>query len=179
MANAERNHLDARPSLRLAFEQVANVLSEQKNSAAALDTKASILLALATALIGIGFPLGVGQVDRGIPCGWLVSLMVTILIPLLVYCRVLALSFTGLRFRRFITLNDPVEAWKKLAPLQPEEFYRGVLLNTARRFKENSDALDEKAKAISCLLPTVVLGTISVLLWLAFAFSLSLVFGRF
>ena len=45
------------PSLKLAYEQVKSVLSEQEQTASSLDTKVATLLAISTAIFSIGMPL--------------------------------------------------------------------------------------------------------------------------
>lgn len=45
------------PSLKLAYEQVKGVLSEQEQIASAIDSKTATLLAISTAIFSIGMTL--------------------------------------------------------------------------------------------------------------------------
>ena len=90
------------PSLYLAYEQVKNVLADQIQTASVLETKASTLFAIATAMIGIVIPVGLNRITSDTL--WLVILVV---IPIGLYVCVWWLFRAVYSLQSFAELGDP------------------------------------------------------------------------
>lgn len=156
------------PSIQLGFDHVKGVLPYQRHSAETLDTKASTLFATATAVLGIGLPLGISRLDSTFT--WVLILG---LLPVFAYGVVVASMYIAYKPREWRTLDNPVEINKNFLHLQPNEFFHEILMHTEGAFEKNNENLQAKAKAVNILLIAVASETVLAALWFTLIFGIS------
>ncbi len=154
------------PSTRLVYEQVRNVLEEQKATGVALDAKASIFLALIAAVVGIGMPLGLGQLkDYSHNC-FVITSVLALLIPVSFFVYSIVLGARALKLRKWFTQNDLRQYREQgVDKLLELEFYVNTLLNIEKDFNANQVEIEAKTKDVTKLFTVAMAGTIAMMIW--------------
>lgn len=154
------------PSTRLVYEQVRNVLEEQEATASALDTKASVFLALISAVVSIGIPLGLGQLHEYSHEIVVIGSLLALLLPIALLLRALVLGTRALRLREFRTQNDPRQYRERgVDALSEPDFYVNTLLNIEKTFDTNQVEIEAKTEAVTRLVRVAMMGTIAIGMW--------------
>lgn len=167
MGEKKKSILELYPSLKPAYEQVKDVLSQQKETANCLDSKASTFVATATAIFGVGLSLGASRIFDTHLCFWVYFILLSItLVPTFFYYRIWGLATKALHLRLFITLNNPQLIREDFWHLANEDFMYDILLHTEEAFKENDVQLKKKAKYIDGLMTKTVQETFVVIIWI-------------
>lgn len=161
----ETNPLQKYPNIEISYQQVSTVLSEQKQIASALDSKAAVIFATATAIVGLGIPLGFSML-LSMTQRQAIILCSLAIIPLGAYARCLIEFWNEYRLREFRTLNDPTEIRGKFAVLHSREmFYYNALLNTELFFRDNKVKIQKKARSVDRLGQILILELAAILSW--------------
>ncbi|GEM_PF-5637064 len=156
------------PSLELAYEQVKDVLTLQQNASSSLDAKASTMIAVGTAVFGVGVSLGFSRVlNTHLLFVAYLLLLVATAIPVYYYFRVWGLARRVLKLKGFVTLNHPRTIRKLYWRLPKDKFIHAILVHTEQSWKENDRKLQEKAKLVDKLLATTFWETFIVVVWVA------------
>jgi len=158
------------PSLDLAYEQVKGVLSEQEQTARALDTKVATLVIVATAIIGIAIPVVFSIIDIRMRTDLGIVFAVITIVPIAIWVFLLNKAYNAYKLRAFITMNKPEEIWSKLADKQPEEFYYEIIANTQQAFDSNCNHLERKTEIVDSVLQWTRIEVFLTLGWLLAAF---------
>jgi hypothetical protein len=147
------------PSLHLAYEQVKNVLPDQIQTASVLETKASTLFAIATAMIGIVLPIGLNRITSD--KYWLVILTV---IPISLYLYAWWLFRAVYSLKSFAELGDPKTIEDYLND-SPDEFMKEAIRETKKAYEHNEGILEKKREMVRCLLPIVITEMMTLVAW--------------
>ncbi len=170
----KRKTLEERyPSLDLGYEHVKDILIQQKETVRDYGTRAITLLAAATAIVGIGIPIGFTQsLDKVALFSSFTGRDIAI-IPILIYVTIAMLAWRVYRFRAVKTMNEPEIIYRNFIKLKPIVFHHEILLHTIEAFRSNAEIIREKQDGLKVLLPFVITEAIVVILWIAFVSALN------
>ena len=115
------------PSLRLAYEQVKDVLSGQEQTSSILDNKISTLFGVSTAIIGIGIPLIISMITTPFRLEIIIPVSLLLLVVISIYIMIVKACFSAYKLKEFITMDDPNEIRKKMWDVDPAIFYHEIL----------------------------------------------------
>lgn len=152
------------PSLRLAYEQVRDILVQQRQTARDYGMKAITLLAVATAIAGIGIPLGF---SKGLETIYLFGQPATgvVIIPIILYAMVVYCAYKTYKLAPIKTMNEPKIIRESFSVLNQDKFLYEMLLHTEIAFLHNAKIIREKEKTLKPLLPLVIMETAAIILW--------------
>jgi len=170
----KRKTLEERyPSLELGYVQVKDILIQQKETVRDYGARAITLLAAATAIVGIGIPIGLTQSLEKVPLFSYFTGRDIAIIPIVIYVAIAMLAWRAYRFREVKTLNEPEIIYRRFIKLNPSDFHHEMLLHTIDAFKSNAVIIIEKQNYLKTLLPLVITEAIVVILWIAFVSALT------
>ncbi|MGR3295466.1 MAG: hypothetical protein ACUZ8A_04495 [Candidatus Bathyanammoxibius sp.] len=152
------------PSLRISYEHVKDVLSQQKQTIREYQARALTIMATATAVAGIGIPLGLGAESRG-TIFWGLSAGDLLVVPVVVYAIIVFFAYKTYSLRRVWTVNNPVTVREYYWKLSEQEFLRNILVHLERKFKVNQEIMEEKQKFMKPLVALLITETSMVLVW--------------
>ncbi len=148
------------PSLKLAYEHVKDVLSEQNETARSYVDRAITLLSVATATIGIGVPL---LYNKGVLQKWFLPGIRQVTasgIPVVIFFVIALYAYRAIKTPPFKTKDEPKAIRDEFAKLQPEEFYQEMINRIEKASKENESVLKIRHDALSILLWLTIVETI-------------------
>lgn len=155
-------------SIDQSFDWVKGVLYDQRKLAEEYNGKLSLLLSVATGILGIGLPLGAKIGEHAFE-PWSSS-FIAILVAMVTYFLIAVLAIVGFWMRNYNTLDNPViirEDFWKLAPWKFKEQILGYLEDA---YKSNETSLKWRVwptQAMILLLPIETLAlTLAFLLGL-------------
>lgn len=157
------------PSLKLAYEQVRDVLLDQKAIGRQYANRAMTLLVLATAITGIGMPFVLRQEIVSLKL-WGFPVVYLALIPIVLYFAILIYAKRAYEPIPFRTMNEPDKIGEKFWELSPDEFAYEMFMHIRDGFKKNEDSLNKREEALKPLL-TLIIWQAFIVVILAFAFS--------
>lgn len=152
-------NLKGYPSLHLAYDQIKNVLADQRQTASVLESKAFNFLTVATAITGIVIPLGFNRLTHDTL--WLLAVLI---IPIALYMYAWSLFRNVYQLQAFEKLGDP-KGSRDYMDLEPEQFMLEAIEQIDEAFQKNETILEGKRKALSRLLPVVACEIALLLLW--------------
>ena len=169
--NSERQKKLSRqyPSLQLAYEQVKDILLDQKAIGRQYADRAMALLVLATAITGIGMPFILRQEVMSLQL-WGFPVVYLIIIPIVLYFAILIYAKQAYEPILFRTMNEPNKIDEVFWELSPDEFAYEMFMHIREGFKKNEDSLNKRAEALKPLLSLTICQAFIVVI-LAFTFS--------
>jgi hypothetical protein len=156
------------PSLDLAFDRVKGVLYDQKHMAAEYSTRIATLFSVATAVLGIGLPIGLSKLSTPFNPAWTVHFVLA-MVAILFYLIVVAVTVYGFWLRPFDTMDDPIKIRKEFWDLSPSEFKVQILAHIENAYTQNATNLKRRAYATQSLIVLVSIQTTILLFALVFA----------
>lgn len=154
------------PSLELAYEWVKDILLEQAHIADNLDAKAHNFWVGATAIIGIGIPLGLSAADQlSRPQLW------TLLVPVSLYVMATMMTLVAIYPRSGLdTMKNPTVIRQHYVGLTPHIYINQMLENIEDAFKRNDRQLGRKTWMIRVQIGLVLLEIAALISWAFYAF---------
>ena len=165
---ADKTPPSEHPGRDLSFAWIAGVLREQDRAYEALVLRIQGWLAIATAVTGIGVPVGLSQIPGGLRLDWVP--LASAAIPVGVFFLFTLIGWRALRPRPLQTLDHPEWIRTQFWDLQPEQFKRAMWMQLERAYLQNRLHLDEKSRAASLLrktLPVLLLAVLGYAGWTA------------
>ena len=129
-----------KPGIEIIYEQTIGLLEAQKETGAHLDTKATTILATATVVVGIGIPIGTGQIQPEAPTLTKLILLVIGLIPIGLYLLIFVNFYRAYRLKPYKTIDDPEEFEKAgVADLEQQTAMKSVIQSVKKQSKGNEE----------------------------------------
>ena len=153
-----------RPSLQLAYEYVRDILLEQGRIAQSRDSKAAVLWAVATAVIGVGIPLGINEKIAGLDFNLYAMIAVLVLYILITIAAIVALFP-----RRIETMKHPEGLYDRYAVLPKEYFIEYIYQDIEQGFKENDKIIKLKGWSTFALFILTFAETLTLVGWFVYA----------
>ena len=156
------------PSIDESFNWVKGILYDQRQLAEEYNGKLSLLLSVATGLLGIGLPLGAKIEQRAFE-PWSSS-FIAILVAMVAYFLIAFLAIVGFWMQNYNTLDNPVIIRESFWKLTPWKFKEQILGHLEDAYKSNERSLKWRiwpTQGIILLLPVETLAlTLAFLLGL-------------
>jgi hypothetical protein len=155
-------------SLDLAYDWVRKVLDGQERNAEIYNNRMVLLFSAATAILGVGFPLGLGEISTMFATPWTVTSWL-VAVSMTSYILSAILIAIGIWPRDFIRLDDPIKIREDFWDLKPEKFKEQILAHTEDAYTTNKAHLTCKTRSIYGLTLLLPIETISLVLAFALA----------
>lgn len=142
------------PSIDESFDWVKGILYDQRQLAEEYNGKLSLLLSVATGLLGIGLPLGAKFTQSAFE-PWSSS-FIAILVAMVIYFLIALLAIFGFWMRNYNTLDNPVTIREGFWQLEPWKFKEQILGHLEDAYKSNERSLKRRiwpTQGIILLLP--------------------------
>jgi hypothetical protein len=154
------------PSLDLAFDWLKDVLVDQEKTSETYNNRVMLLFSAATAILGIGIPLGLGQDFHLLKSplsqeGWL------LVVSIIAYGICSITTIVGVWPRKFLKLDNPITIREEFWDLSPEDYKTQILTHTEDAYTNNNIQLKWKTRAIYSLIFWLTIETICLVLSLA------------
>ena len=133
------NNTGPYPSIDESFDWVKGILYDQRQLAEEYNGKLSMLLSVATGLLGIGLPLGAKITEHAFE-PWSGS-FIAILVAMVVYFLIAILAIVGFWMRNYNTLDNPVTIREEFWQLEPWKFKEQILGHLEDAYKSNERSL--------------------------------------
>ncbi len=152
------------PSLDLAFDWVKNVLNSQCEASDILESKATTLFSMSTAVLGIGVSAGIlAFEDVGFVTYFFGAL------ALASYGWVFGYSISAIQPRKFEKLDNPITIRERYWDMTPSQFKVELLSHIEDSYLKNDLNLRKKANAIRWLVVATAAEVFFLVLSLAFS----------
>lgn len=151
------------PGLDVAYDRASQAPLEQARVFDSLIARVHALFALGTAFVGIGVPIGLGQINQTVDLAWIY--MATALIPGVTWIIFAALAWLAMKMERIQSMTDPTWAREELSGFKPDQAKLEFIAHAEIQTKENREILDRKAKWVTALMVAVLTLAIIVLAW--------------
>ncbi|MFC1860864.1 hypothetical protein ACFLYL_01105 [Chloroflexota bacterium] len=149
--------------LDLAFNWVRNVLDDQERNAEIYNNRMILLFSAATAILGIGFPLGLEGISEVFVTPWTMVSWFLVVCMTSYLLSIITIAI-GIWPQSFIKLDDPIKIREDFWDLQEDEFKVQILAHTEDAYTKNREQLNWKAWAIYILILLLPIETISLTL---------------
>jgi len=160
------------PSLKIAYEHVNQVLIQQKQTIRDYGMRAITLLATATAIAGVGIPLGFNpQLDDFKLC-WGFTASDTVILPIILYVVIAIYAYYTYKLQWVKTEDQPEIIREHFWELEPDVFYHEMLIHTEEAFKHNQKIIKQKQGYLKPLISLVIIETLLVIFWAGFIIRL-------
>lgn len=160
-------------SLPLAYDQIKGLVEAQMTNSARIDTKASAMFTLATAMVGLTVPFVLSLFVSGKDFPYREFLLGTVILPVAIY-GVGSWFFLQIYWlRKYSDINDPDQV-KRIIKLKPEAAYESLYKLVEKAYRNNKENNDSKVKNYELLLSMVILQTIATVVWSIFVVWFSL-----
>ncbi len=147
-----------------AFEWVKDVLQKQLRTAEIMDSKATVLFTVGTAIIGAGATVGIDKIKWDNPASFWAGIS-----ALIIYVLVVVLSGLTIWPRPFETLDKAKDIESDWIGLPERRFKRLMIEYIAQEEIENEKHLRWKTMPVRLLIPFVGAESVAVICALFFA----------
>jgi hypothetical protein len=167
-ANTMKNDF---PSLRLGYEQIKDVLKEQKEINRDYLARAMTLFSVSTAVIGIGLPL---MFTQKVVSLYLVKPLIPLttlsVIPILIYAVIVFYTYSIWKKESLVTMENPTLIKDEFLELDESKFYSDMIQHIESGFIKNEKVIQRRAQHLSYLTNWVIIET-SIVVLFAIVFS--------
>lgn len=156
------------PSIDQAFDWVKNLLDSQKELAEKYTDRLATLFSVATAILGIGLPLG-AKITEDAFSPWSSS-FIAILIATGAYFIIVILAVIGFWLRDIHLMDNPVVIKEYFWVLSPWKFKEQILLHIEDAYKLNNTTLKWRIWPTQIIIGILPVETLALVLALILAF---------
>lgn len=154
------------PSIKLAYDWVRAVLTEQGQIAASHDNKSAVLWAVATAIIGVGIPIGINKAFMLLNHGLYIMIA-----TLVIYVLATITAIIALFPRRVETMKHPKALRDRYAVLPEEYFVEYLYQDIEQGFSENDKIVKLKGWSGFLLFILTFVEALLIVSWFVYAFT--------
>ena len=158
-------------SSSIAYDHLKGVAGSQMSHGADVDSKASAMFALATAMVGLGIPLILTRLSSGQLLPYSEVLVVLLLVAAAFYLVAFGLFFFLYWIQKYQDLTNP-EQIKRIIKCTEAEAYVSLYWGIEKVHENNRKINKRKVTLFKCLLSVVGIQTLIVIfcsLWIAWA----------